>query len=127
MFDSYPSAVRKRLLDLRDLIFSVAESTEGVGEIEEALRWGEPAYLTSKTRSGSTVRLGWKESNPDTCAVHFNCNTNLVERFRTWFPHELTLDANRSVLSDLATPIPKGALRECIAAALLYHKTKRRK
>ena len=35
VFESYPSSVGDRLLVLRELIFHIAASTDGVGEIEE--------------------------------------------------------------------------------------------
>ena len=59
-FDSYPPNMRRALLALRSLIFETAASTDGVGVLEETLKWGEPAYLTSESRSGSTVRIAWQ-------------------------------------------------------------------
>ena len=56
IFDRYPKPVRARLLALRELIFDTAKATKGVGAIEEALKWGQPSYLTLKSKSGSTVR-----------------------------------------------------------------------
>ncbi|MHA7131098.1 hypothetical protein [Algoriphagus namhaensis] len=44
-FGSYPSVARKRLLELRILILSVAgEDPEGCNVVE-TLKWGEPSYL----------------------------------------------------------------------------------
>ena len=60
-FNAYPPKIRKRLIALRSLIFETADKTEGVGALEETLKWGEPAYLTSKSKSGSTVRANWLE------------------------------------------------------------------
>ena len=57
-FAAFPPAARSRLLDLRAMVFEVADSLPGIGPIEESLRWGEPAYLTSSSRAGTTVRLG---------------------------------------------------------------------
>jgi hypothetical protein len=56
-FQSYPVTVRKKMFALRELIFSVAAETEGIGELEETLKWGEPAYLTAQAKSGSSVRI----------------------------------------------------------------------
>jgi hypothetical protein len=53
-FEVYPSKMRRKLLVLRQLILDIAAATDGVGEIEETLKWGEPAYLT-KNKGGSTV------------------------------------------------------------------------
>ena len=65
VFDSYPQNVRTRLFFLRQLIFDEAASIEGIKEIEETLKWGEPSYLTPKSKSGSTIRIAWKESQEE--------------------------------------------------------------
>ena len=57
-FLAVPAAPRERLLMLRALIFDTAARTPGVGAIDETLKWGEPAYVTAQSGSGSTVRLG---------------------------------------------------------------------
>lgn len=61
-FAAFPLDARARLLELRGLVFEVADSLPGIGPIEESLRWGQPAYLTSSTRAGTTVRLGCRPS-----------------------------------------------------------------
>ena len=58
VFENYPKAVRSKLLFLRQLIFETAERTQGVGELEETLKWNQPSYLTPETKSGSTIRIG---------------------------------------------------------------------
>ena len=63
-FEAYPPNIRPKLLALRSFISETAASVEGVGELEETLKRGEPAYLTSQSKSGTTVRIGWKKSNP---------------------------------------------------------------
>ena len=45
-FAAYPPNIRRKLMALRALIFDVASATEGVGRLEEAIKWGEPAYVT---------------------------------------------------------------------------------
>ncbi len=62
VFNAYPPKFRRGLLALRDLILETAEATEGVGEIQETLKWGEPAYLPVKRGIGTTIRIGWKKS-----------------------------------------------------------------
>jgi len=86
-FESYPPQIRSKLLTLRELIYRTAAQTDGVGDLEETLKWGEPAYLTIN-KSGSTIRLGWKKSAPAQYALYFHCQTNLIETFRTLFPNE---------------------------------------
>src|SRR5689334_4397219 len=82
VLSAYPKPVRDRLLALRRLILETAHTTAGVGAIEEALKWGQPSYLTSETGSGSTIRIDGVKSVPNQYAVYFHCQTNLVETFR---------------------------------------------
>lgn len=97
-----------------------------IGPIEETLKWGEPSYLTSKTKSGTTIRLAWKAKHPELCGIYFNCQTSLVNTFRTLFP-ELRYEGNRAILLDAAEEIPESALNQCLEMALVYHKAKRKK
>lgn len=125
VFDAYPPQIRRRLLALRKLIFDTAASAAGVGELEETLRWGEPAYLTP-SKSGSTIRINWKRSSPTQYAVCFICHTNLVETFRMLFPNDLAFDGNRAIVFHQAEPLPSDTLAFCICAALTYHLNKSR-
>jgi hypothetical protein len=121
VFRAFPASARARLMALRALIFDVAAATPGVGELEETLRWGEPAYLT-KSKSGSTVRLGWKASAPDEIAMYFICTTGLVDRFRQLYPRGFRFGGNRALLFGAKAKFPEKALRHCIALALTYHR-----
>jgi Domain of unknown function (DU1801) len=121
MFETYPSAMRERLLSLRALIFEVAGEHPAVGELEETLKWGEPAYLTSASKSGTTIRIAWKAKQPNQVSMYFNCQTNLVETFRTLFPTGLQFVGNREIVLPLAQKLPRAELALCIEAALTYH------
>ena len=106
---------------LRQIILETAAETDGVGSIEETLKWSEPAYVTSATGSGSTIRIDWKKKEPNQYAMYFNCKTNLVETFRTLFPNDFTFEGNRAIVFQDADEIPTDSLKFCIAAALTYH------
>ena len=121
-FAKYPAEVRIKLMHLRQLILETAEELEHVGPIEETLKWGEPAYLTSQSGSGSTVRLDWKAKAPDQYAMYFNCKTTLVETFRTIFPNEFKFEGNRALVFTVSDSIPDDSVKYCIGAALLYHR-----
>lgn len=108
-FAVYPPNVRAKLLALRDLVFETAATAEGVGEIEETLKWGEPAYAT-KNKNGSTVRMDWKHKHPNQYAMYFNCQTTLVETFRTIFPSDFTFEGNRALVFSLEDEVPKDSL-----------------
>ena len=113
--------MRRKLMALRELIFRTAASTPGVGELEETLKWGEPAYLTSSSGSGSTVRIDWKKSKPAEYAMYFNCQTTLVETFKSLFPDEFKFEGNRAIVFHESEAAPTDALAFCVAAALTYH------
>ena len=124
VYNGYPAKPRQQLLRIRELILETAAATPVVGELEETLKWSEPAYLTSKSKSGSTIRLGWKEKNPEKVAMYLNCQTTLVDTYRSLYP-ELQYEGNRAVLFDVDRPLPEKALRHCIEMALTYHSAKK--
>jgi hypothetical protein len=119
VFEAYPAPIRAKLLALRRLILDTAHATEGVGVLEEALKWGQVSYLT-KSRSGSTIRIDRVKSSPGHYAIYFHCQTNLVTTFRELYP-ELSFGGNRSILLEARDKLPKAALRHCLALALTYH------
>jgi hypothetical protein len=127
VFRSYPKGVAAKLLALRRLILDVASATEGVGEVREALRWGQPSYLTARPRSGSTIRIDRIKSSPGRYAMYFHCQTTLVETFRRHYPSTFRYEGNRAIVFDESDRVPVGALRRCIALALTYHRPRTRK
>ncbi|WP_295808594.1 DUF1801 domain-containing protein [uncultured Nitratireductor sp.] len=121
-FAAFPATVRPRLLRARTLILETAYRTEGVGHVEETLKWGQPAYLTPDTKSGSTIRLGVPRSQPDGWALFVHCQTDLVQQFRTHYPGHFTFEEARALLFKADEEIPERALSHCIALALTYHR-----
>jgi hypothetical protein len=79
-FAGFPAEARPGLHDLRALIFEVAAATPEAGPIVECLKWGQPAYLTAETKSGSTIRLGVPRSGG--FALYTHCRTTLLSDFR---------------------------------------------
>lgn len=126
-FEAFPSKVRSRLREVRQLIFETAGRLEDVGPLTETLKCGEPAYLTEATGSGSTIRLGRTRGDETTCAVFFNCQTNLVSTFRSQFPDEFAYQGDRALLLNVSGRLPVAPLASCSALALTYHQTKVRK
>jgi Domain of unknown function (DU1801) len=125
VFSSYPKPINAKLLALRRLIFDTAKMTEGVGRLEETLKWGQPSYLTPETKSGSTIRIDQIKSAGDQYAIYFHCQTDLVETFRELYPSEFSYEGNRCILLDAAEKLPEPALRHCVALALTYHLKKK--
>ena len=104
---AYPKPVKAKLLALRRLIFDTAKTTKGVGALEEALKWGQPSYLTTESKSGSTVRIDQVKAEAGRYAVYFHCQTDLVETFRELYP-ELRYGGNRSILLDAGEQAARG-------------------
>lgn len=121
VFAGYPVTARARLKAARALIFEMAQRT-GAGPLTEALKWGEPAYLTLSTGAGSTIRLG-RLKGSGAPAAFFICSTGLVGDFHQQFGNALRCEGNRAVLLDDAEP---EALAICLARALTYHRDKGR-
>lgn len=118
-FAAFPTPARLGLLALRDLIFETAESTAGVGALQETLKWGQPAYLTPETRSGSTIRLGRPKQGG--FAIYTHCQTTILSDFRSIFPKDFAYEGNRAILfTDDAAPADD-KLRMLVRSALTYH------
>jgi Domain of unknown function (DU1801) len=126
LFENYPGQIKAKLLALRQWIFDVAAETEGVGEIEETLKWGQPAYLTTESKSGSLIRIDQIKSQPGKYAMYFHCQTTLVDTFKEMFADSFRFEKNRAIVFDLADEIAEASLRRCIALALTYHQHKKR-
>ena len=124
-FEALSEPTRIQLLHIRRLIFEVAEETPGVGPLTETLKWGEPAYLTAASRSGSTIRLGVSKTLGNTAAILFNCHTTLVETFRAQFPDAFAYQGNRAILVPPSVPLLEPPLAICLAMALTYHHRRR--
>ncbi len=122
-FRNYDKFVRARLIAIRSLVYEVAEMQEA-GPLTETLKWGQPSYLTEKTKSGSTIRIDATKV-PGQVAIYFICHTHLVETFRSQFPHALQYDGNRAILIDADEELNEPVLAKCIGMALTYKRDRR--
>jgi len=121
VFNNYPEHIGKKLLKLRQLVLDTASETEEVSLLEETLKWGEPSYLA---KSGSTIRIDWKKSNPEQYAMYFHCKTKLVDTFKELYRDKLKFDGNRAVVFNINDRIPVNELKHCILLSLTYHQRK---
>ena len=126
VFDAYPHPLKDRLIRLRQLIFNTAAETDAVVRLEETLKWGQPSYLTSETKSGTTIRIDQYKKTPGRYGMFVHCQTSLLSTYRELFPGILKFDGNRGIVFDLEDEVPQDAVRTCIARALTYHLNKRR-
>jgi hypothetical protein len=125
VFGAHPCRIRARLMALRQLIFDTAAATEGVGRLDETLKWGQPSYLTPETRSGSTIRIDRAGPGDHRIALYVHCQTDLVSTFRELYPDAFVYQGSRAVLIEDVHNTAAISLRHCIALALTYHLRKR--
>ncbi len=121
VFDRLPKAMVARLVALRALILETAAENPAIGPLEETLKWGEPAYLTSATKSGTTVRINRHKKSDSEYAVYVHCQTDLVERYKQLYGDILKFEGARAVVFDVDQDIPREAVKHCLAMALTYH------
>lgn len=121
VLDDLPKNLAARLLDLRALILKTASENPAIGPLEETLKWGEPAFLTSATKSGTTIRINRHKKSDDQYAFYVHCQTDLLERYRQLYDGTLAFEGNRAVILNVSEEIPVAAVRHCIAMALTYH------
>ena len=115
-----PRLARTRLGTLRRWIYETAAADSEIGELQETLKWGEPAYLTRKGR-GTTLRIAYKPKAPDKVFVFVHCQTTLIEAFRVSHGKSLSFEGNRAVVVEVDEALPENALRAFFRAALRYH------
>jgi len=119
-FENYPNEVEPLLLNLRSLIFQIALELD-LGDVEEALKWGEPSY---NVKTGSPIRIDWKLKSPNQYYLFFNCQTKLIDTFRELHGDVLEFQGNRAIVLNLSEPFPKHAIKHCIKLGLTYQKVK---
>ena len=103
---------------LRQLVLDTAGRTEGVGDIAECLKWGQPSFVTENPKSGSTIRIDAVRDRPDAVAMYFICTSGLVERFREQYPDTFDYEGNRALVFGMGDDLPEAELSHCIAMAL---------
>ncbi len=106
---------------LRELVLTSANDIDGLEQLEETLKWGEPSYLT---KYGSTVRMDWKAKNPKQFALYFKCTSLLVTTFKQLHKNIFTFEGDRAIVFSLEDSLPEKEIMHCISLALTYHKVK---
>ncbi|KOS64491.1 DUF1801 domain-containing protein [Lysinibacillus agricola] len=117
IFSNYPIEYQKPLLQIRELIFNIAEQVSPNETVLESLKWNQPSYTI---KSASPLRIDCFEE--DKIAIFFHCQTTLVETFREMFPNVLEFSKNRAIVLDPKEELPIGEISVCIQMALTYHR-----
>lgn len=111
----YPKDAQAGVLRLRSLIYEVAGVTPDVDDIEECLKWGQPAFLA---KTGSTLRIGVHKQA--SFALYAHCRTDIIAAYAEAFPGLDRIDGNRAVLFDSQDQIEPARLSKLIRHALTY-------
>lgn len=119
-FETYPEDIAVLLHRIRDLIFSVAKQ-DGISEITETLKWGEPSYTSN---IGSAIRFDWKAKSPQQYCIYFNCQTSLIETFKEVYGDVFEYEGNRAIVFKTDQALPVKELSHCLSMALRYKKIK---
>lgn len=119
-FETYPKEIVLLLIDLRELIFSVAKQ-HNILDLAETLKWGEPSYIS---KLGSTIRFDWKAKQPEQYYIYFNCKTTLIETFKEIYGDTFIFEGNRAIVFTTTQKLPLKELSHCISMALRYKKLK---
>jgi len=121
VFEQYPDHLREKIFFLRRQIILTATESEKIKMLEETLKWGEPSYLT---KTGSTIRLGWKKSVPQQYRMYFHCKTKLIDTFKELYGDIFKYEGSRAIIFEMDEIIPEQALRHCILLSLNYKNIK---
>jgi len=119
-FSTYPGYVSVLLNRVRDLIFNVAQQ-DGISDITETLKWGEPSYVS---KIGCTIRIDWKAKHPEQYCIYFNCKTSLIETFKEVYGDIFIYEGNRAIVFKINQVVPYKELAHCISMSLRYKKIK---
>lgn len=125
VFEAYPSEIRAALLGLRGLILDTAAQTEGVGDVVETLKWGQPSYLPARPRIGTTIRIDRDTSVSDAYAMFVHCQSGLIDTYRDLYPDTFSFAGNRGLVFRTGASLPRRELAHCIALALTLHLRRR--
>jgi len=118
VFSGYPDPIQEKMYALRDLIFVTSEKIGVDAGLSEALKWGEPSYLC---KTGSTIRIHWKESDPEFYRMFFHCQTSLITTFRELYSDAFEFEGNRAIRFSIKTSPNLELLENCIRVSLKYH------
>ena len=121
-FRSLPEPLRLPMLRLRQAILDVAAANAEIGPLTETLKWGEPAWLPERSRTGTTVRADALKGSSTHYALYVHCQTSLIETFRCHYPEQFGYDGNRALIFAVGSEPSAEPLAHCIALALTYHR-----
>jgi len=122
--EAWPAPAQSTLWTCRTLFHQIA-AENGLGPLDESLKWGQPAWRPTKPRTGSTLRMGWSPGMPDRLSFFVDCKTDLAARMRDIYPDFSDNDGQRQLTVTLDAPLPEQALSHLAEMTFTYHLRKR--
>jgi hypothetical protein len=119
VYNGFEELARTALMALREIVYDVGRADARVGQIEEMLKWGQPAYLTKGPKSGTTLRL-WAPKVGG-YGIYVPCSTTLVAGFREDFGTAFRYDGTRGLVFGAGAGFDAEAMRLFIHRAMVYH------
>ena len=117
----WPKDAQTHFHGLREIVHDTAASNPKVGPLTETLKWGEPSFLTDKSRSGTTLRICWKAKTPAEIGLFVICRTDMLEQVRALFPDAFRFEGTRAAYLPLSQPIPVDAVSFLTSRTQTYH------
>lgn len=117
----WPAPAQAQFTALRKIVHNVARRAE-IGALTETLKWGQPSWLPTRPRIGSTLRCDWHETAPQRLSLYVHCQTTLAETMRTLYPDAFAYEGNRVLHIALDAPLPEAAIDHCALLTLTYHR-----
>lgn len=121
VLNGWPKDAQTYFHDLRNIVHNAAGANPVVGPLTETLKWGEPSFLTDKSRSGTTLRAAWKSKTPNEMGLFVICRTDMLEQVRALYPEAFRYEGTRAAYLTLSHPIPEDAVSYLTSRAQTYH------
>lgn len=122
---TWPPLAQSKFAKLRQIILTAAAEVPTTGSLSETLKWGEPAWLTEATKSGTTLRAAWKPAYSDEIGLFVNCRTSVAETMRQLYPDAFRFDGTRGLWMGLNDPMPEQAVDHLARLTQNYHRARR--
>lgn len=118
---AWPDTARTQFTTIRTLILAAAKDADA-GPLTESLKWQQPAWRPTRPRQGSTLRLMWQDTSPQSIALYVDCKTTISETMREVYPADFKYEKNRGLHLPLDATLPVQAIDHLARLTFTYHK-----
>ena len=114
---SWPTRAVQHAHVIRALFLQTAQDIDAYN-LEESLKWGEPAWRPKK--GGTTLRVAWSTKSPDELGLFVDCKSDLCARMQWDFPSTFRFVAPRAMYLQLDRNVPETAVTQLAQMAFRY-------